>query len=390
MKGRHTSGDDGQRWAPNARQAALAIAPMAALVIAVGGAGAGLLLHRADVAAAAAGAGAMGVALEQMGARGSRRRLRQDRAEMRARIRELESAITALRRELDAAPSVLRPVPPPTPITGPLPLVDAFDRPAAPATPRSLPILTSNRRGLQSCAPGAPGALVPALSADGAGPMTAFGLPAQRPPATPITGLELAMHHDPSLPTLSPGPAAPVLATSGVPVLEPGPSEPLDALGAAPAGSGRHAGLGRHATTRPVLEPVAVASLHDGHAPVPHDVPVPHEAAVVDLRTLPQRRPATAVLSPVEVEDLVYASISAPEQEDVVLHLERPQRRPASLFEPVHQHLVPERPVTVDQDALRELAAGARAASRAMRPGLPPSPFFTPGAFIEEEDRTAS
>lgn len=405
MKGRHTSGDDGQRWAPNAKQAALSIAPMTALVIALGAGGAGLALHRADLAAAGAASGAFGVALEQANSRAGRRRLRTDRAQLRARIRELELAVAEAHRERDAAPSVLRPTPPPSPTTGPLPIVDAFDRAASPATPRSLPILTSNRRGLQSCAPGLPGTPVPARSAAGLGPLNLFGLPAQRPPATPITGLEMSMTRDPSLPVLPPGPGAPVLATAGVPVLEPGPTESVEAHSGSRAGVGRHAGHGRHAVMRPEDEQRrvtagraesqpsfdALADLALIGAALADDLAA---AAVVDLRTVPERHPATATMAPDQVEALVYASISsAAAQDDFVLTLERPEPRPASLFEPASRghHDAGERSVVVDQAAMRQLAEGARAASRAMRPGVPPSPFFTPGAFVPDDAaRTAS
>lgn len=381
VKGRHTSGDDRQHWAPNAKQAALAIAPMAALIIAVGAGGAGLLTRRADVATAGAAAGMAGVVLEQSKTRAARRRIRRDRTELRGQIRDLEATVAQLRRELDTAPSVLRPTPPPLPTTGPLPIVDAFDRASSPATPRSLPILTANRRGLQSCAPGLPGMPVPAVSATGVSPLGWPILPSQRPPATPITGLHMPPLEDPSLPKLTPGPAAPVLATAGVPKLTPGPSQQVAEHpdGARVAGHGRHAGLGRHAVTPPSAEPLHDLALIG--AALAGDLANRPETSVVDLRAVPARRPMTATMPAAQVEAMVYASIADAAADDFVVTLEGSGGRSASLFEPVNR---PAHDARAEQEDIRQVAAGARAASRAMRPRVPPSPFFTPGAFVGE------
>lgn len=404
MKGRHTSENDGRRWAPNARHAALSVAPIAALLIAVGAGGAGLLTGRADLAAAGAAVGGAGVVIEQVSSRSNRRRLRQDRGAMKARIRELDALVAELTRELAGLPSVLRPEPPPPPATGPLPLVSASDRAAGPATPRSLPILTANRRGLQSCAPELPGLPVPALSAFGvsgsAAPGTVAALagsvggpvgvvPGQRPPATPITGLNLPPVEDPSLPKLTPGPAAPVVRQ-----LDPGPRQPL---------TGRR---GRHSSWSGTGEP-REGGVHDlaliGAALHAERAEPRERGLVVDIRSVPASAPVTATMSgasPAEVDGLVFAAIAQARADDFTIALEQPARRAVSLFEQVVRSgsgraradavRAPSGPVAVDDDELRRLAGTARTASRAMRPSPPPSPFFTPGAFEAEAPRRES
>jgi len=405
VKGRHTSGADARAWAPNAKQAAMTIAPIAALVIAVGAGGVGLVGNQAPLAAAGAAAGVGAVLLEQANSRAARRRLRQDRGEMRSRVRDLEATVETLRRELAAVPAVLIPTPPPSPITGPLPMVDAFDLPATPATPRSLPILTANRRGLQSCAPELPGMPVPVQSCEGDSPLGLPLLPGQRPPATPITGLLLPVAEEPSLPKLEPGPHAPVLSAAGVPRLDPGPSDRVGDHPEAipPASHGRHAGRGRHAAVRPtvarndeVVTPPSEADLALVGAALTGpltggtstDLPA-ERAEVLDLRTVAAVRPATAILPAAQVEELVYSAISAAEApEDELTRTLEPAGQPpaASLFEPGHRAgAAPGAVVTPDPESIRRLAAGAREAARGMRASLPPSPFFTPGAFVEPE-----
>ena len=410
VKGRHTSRDDGRRWAPNAKQAALGVAPIAALLLAVGAGGAGLLAGRADLAAAGAVAGAVGVVAEQASSRSSRRRLREDRSQLRAQIRDLDAALARLNRELAGQPSVLRPDLPPAHTTGPLPLVSASDRAAGPVTPRSLPILTANRRGLQSCAPEMPGLLVPAVSAFGA---PVFALPGQRPPATPITGLHLPPVENPSLPKLAPGPAAPVLRGSGVPQLDAGPRQAVPAhrvLGPADASEAGEFGEAGGDGLRDDLALIGAAlSAERGAPPSRPAAATPADqvasggqpargAVVVDLRAVPATAPSTAAMgsaSPLEVDDLVYAAIAEAGADDFTLSLEKPSRHTASLFEPVarsgpsgrldpHAGDVPSGPLWVDDTEMRRLAGTARTASRAMRPTLPPSPYFTPGAFATE------
>ncbi len=365
MKGRHSSSETDRRWAPNARLAALGVAPIAAAVLAVGAGGTGLALGRADLAAAGAVTGAGGVLLEQIASRRTRRRLRRDRSDLRRRILELESAVSALKRERDASPAMLFPQPPPAPITGPLPIVSAEHRAAGPITPRSLPILTANRRGLQSSAP-----------AEAAAVLASGLLPGQRPPATPITGLSLPPVEDPGLPKLEPGPAAPMLHTGSVPRLDPGPSQSVDrGHRDGSRDSGDFALIGaalivERATRRP--EPAA---------------------AVLDLRTAAADTPRTTTMSrtsPVRVDDMVLASMTESDRGEFEVFLEQPARRAASLFEPSGRH-VAERatgePFHVDEVQMRRLADAARHASRQMRSSgrhLPASPYFTPGAFDGE------
>ena len=406
------------------------MAPVAAVLLAVGAGGIGLMTGRADLAAAGAASGAAGVLLEQAASRSTRRRLRQDRTQLRGQIRDLDARLGRLNRELAGAPSVLRPLPPPAPTTGPSPVVEAADRATGPATPRSLPILTANRRGLQSCAPELPGLPVPAIS----GPLvrhpdlapvaalgpTLAGVPGQRPPATPISGLHLPPVEDPDLPKLQPGPAAPMLHTAGMPRLRPGPSEvfaehsvsasevgddPLELamIGAALLAE-REAGPATRSAARPRHRVAAGRGEAGGEAFVAGSgqavgavAAASSRPGVLDLRTVPSTRPATAVLSrrgAAAVDDLVFTAIEESTRSELELALE-PGRRPASLFEPVatprHGRHVPDPGddagggrVAVDEVEMRRLAEAARYAARAMRSSPPPSPFFTPGAFDDE------
>ncbi len=317
-------------------RAALACAPVASLLVTAGASASGLALHRADLAAAGAGVAVLGLVGERMQSRAARRHLRRDRARMRSQLHLVQAEVTELRRQLVHQPAVLLPQPPPPPATGPLQIVvDAFDRASSPPTPRSLPILTSNRRGLQSCAPGLAGPSVPAVS-------WPIQLPAQRLPATPITGLHLPPVADPSLPELEPGPAVPVLSVGVVAQLAPGPREPVTG---------------------------------------PLDLPV------TDIRTVPARRTAVAAgLSAESIDALVYSSLARAELDGLTLTLEGPPRVPGSLFEPA----VPAgsmRLVDAEADRIGPAAAGPAPAGQTARGGaqhLPPSPFFTPGAFERE------
>ena len=343
--------------------AALACAPVASLLVAAGASASGLALHRADLAAAGAGAAVLGLVTERVQSRTARRALRQDRARMRGQLHHLQVEVAQLRRELATQPSVLIPQPPPSPVTGPLQIVvDAFDRAASPPTPRSLPILTSNRRGLQSCAPGLAGPSVPAISVPG---MPVGQLPSQRPPATPITGLYLPPVTDPSLPQLEPGPAVPVLSSS-VSQLAPGPREPV---------------------TGPIQLPIDLPR----REPAGHDLFTPATrsregwADVIDVRTIPAREPATASgLSAESIDALVYSSLAQAEVDGLTLTMEGPWRVAGSLFEPVVPSENSQAPGSVLADRVGQATAAARQASRSSAQVLPPSPFFTPGAFERE------
>lgn len=354
------------------------------------------MLHRSDLAASGAGAGVLAFGLQHLASRAQRRRLRQDRADLRGRLHELETTVSQLRRDMASVPSFLLPSPPPSPTTGPLPIVDAFDRAAAPATPRSLPILTANRRGLQSCAPGLPGLDVPATSARGieelAGAVADLAsalptrprleagramppigplLPGQRPPATPITGLSLPPVPDPAITPLEPGPADPLLDTAGLPILQPGPSVPVAEHPAVvtPAGS----------TASPAASVASVASAVTGPG-----VSAEAGATVIDLRVVADPAPATLLQpSAAAVDALVFSAIAEAEADAFTITMEQPGRAAASLFEPL------QRPrqdgLSWAFDDVDRAVAETRAAARAMRPGIPPSPFFTPGAFVARD-----
>jgi hypothetical protein len=367
-------------------QAALACAPVASLLVTAGASASGLALHRADLAAAGAGVAALGLVGERMQSRAARRHLRQDRARMRGQLHEVQNEIARLRRELATQPAVLLPQPPPTsPGTGPRPVVvDAFDRASSPPTPRSLPILTANRRGLQSCAPGLVGPSVPAISwplqvpppqvqmpqqpmpqVPAAQPVAQ--LPVQRPPATPITGLHLPPVADPSLPELEPGPAVPVLSAGVVPQLPPGPCEPVTGPVELPRPPHQDHSL---------FTPAGSGRSGDRRADV---------IDVIDVRTVPARESASSAgLSAESIDALVYSSLVHAERDGLTLTLEGPPRVPGSLFEPV----VPVRSAhPADTSRAGRIAQGTAAAVQTFRGGaaeLPPSPFFTPGAFERE------
>ncbi|MFZ0158113.1 MAG: hypothetical protein WAL50_03700, partial [Kineosporiaceae bacterium] len=150
------------------------------------------------------------------------------------------------------------------------------------------------------------------------------------------------------------------------------------------AGHGRHAGQGRHAVTEPSAEPMHDLALIG--AALAGDLAAAEVAGpgdVVDLRAIPVRHPMTASMPAAEVEAMVYASIADADaaDDDFVLTMEGPAGRPSSLFEPVRR---PHHDSRAEPEDIRRVAAGARAASRAMRPRVPASPFFTPGAFVGE------
>ncbi len=106
MSGRHVTRQL-RLWAPTALAAVAAITPTTAIVLAFGSAGSGYLLHRADVAAAGAALAGGGLAVERMQGRATRRRMRRQRWEQRARVREAQTAADELRQELHDAQHTL-------------------------------------------------------------------------------------------------------------------------------------------------------------------------------------------------------------------------------------------------------------------------------------------
>jgi hypothetical protein len=92
-----------RRWAPTAFNAVVALVPASALLSAVGAAGSGYLLHRADIAAAGAGTAAVGLAVERLQTRSLRRRARRDRWEWRAEREQFRDSMSELRRDLEDA-----------------------------------------------------------------------------------------------------------------------------------------------------------------------------------------------------------------------------------------------------------------------------------------------
>jgi hypothetical protein len=92
-----------RRWAPTAFNAVVALVPASALLSAVGAAGSGYLLHRADIAAAGAGTAAVGLAVERLQTRSLRQRARRDRWEWRAEREQFRDSMNELRRDLEDA-----------------------------------------------------------------------------------------------------------------------------------------------------------------------------------------------------------------------------------------------------------------------------------------------
>jgi hypothetical protein len=101
VSGRHNT-DEQRAWAPTAAAAAAvtAITPPAALAVAMGCAGSGYLMERADLAATGAIAGGIGLAAERWSSRTLRRRLRRERAQFRWETQSLQASVDELRREL--------------------------------------------------------------------------------------------------------------------------------------------------------------------------------------------------------------------------------------------------------------------------------------------------
>jgi uncharacterized membrane-anchored protein YhcB (DUF1043 family) len=99
VSGRHESWQV-RRWAPTALSAVVAFVPTSALLSAVGAAGSGYLLHRADVAAAGAGTAAVGLAVERLQTRSLRRRVRRERWEWRDEREQLRESMNELRHDL--------------------------------------------------------------------------------------------------------------------------------------------------------------------------------------------------------------------------------------------------------------------------------------------------
>lgn len=102
MSGRHESWQV-RRWAPTAFNAVVALVPAGALLSAVGAAGSGYLLHRADIAAAGAGTAAVGLAVERLQTRSLRRRARRQRWEWRSEREQFRESMSELRRDLEDA-----------------------------------------------------------------------------------------------------------------------------------------------------------------------------------------------------------------------------------------------------------------------------------------------
>ncbi len=87
-------------WAPTARDAVLACAPMTSLLGALGLGGTGYLMGRPDMAACGAVVGGVGIYAERLQAREVRLRARRDRARFRAESQALLATMDDLRREI--------------------------------------------------------------------------------------------------------------------------------------------------------------------------------------------------------------------------------------------------------------------------------------------------
>ncbi len=410
----------------------LSMAPIAAVVIALGAGASGLATGNPQLAAAGAMTGAAGVALSEAANRSARRRHRTERSAMRSQLRDLEAAVAQLSRKLDGVSAVLHPEPASLPVSAPAPQVAAAQV-AGPVTPHALPILTANRRGLQSCAPDLPGLPVtatgslplpapagvapseaektpePAYAAAGpdtpvvggptvgapGGGLGALGLPGQRPPATPISGLALSPLVLPALSRLTPGPSdrlgpdrqvrTPSMAELEV-VTRTG-SLDLAMIASAASERGAHPSGDSRSATALVVRTAVAQSVRSVEQPV-------LGAAVIDLRSAPDMLEVAE--KPSTVHEVRFVTEERAEERSAVrppvARVADPAAREA-LFSPRNwpgaSGLPAEewgRPSGVDADIaeLRRLASTGRTASRAMRSSVPPSPYFTPGAFDPE------
>jgi hypothetical protein len=322
VRGRHSEVEGaGREVAPQLWHAALAAAPVTAVLAAVGAGAAGYFTHNADLAAMGALAGAAGAAAESARTRSSRVKARDERAVLREEVRSLAAAVERLSNEINARPAM--PAPEPLPVFAlaatagsSMPVVTTFARQAEPATPLATVDVDDE-----------PTMQIPRLAT----------APAHWTPAEPLPRLAIP----------AAGTAAPRLILGG-----DRSALPLPRLPATPIG-----GL-----LLPALRPSVAVS--------------PSELRVIDLRSSSRSGDLTPTRMP---QPAPVARRTRQARPGVQV------AEPVSLFEPAAGLFEPRprsgRPGALPAPPDPEAADGARHAWRGMRPGVPPSPFFTPGAF---------
>ena len=359
------------------------------MLAAVGAGAAGYLTRNPDLGAIGALAGAAGAVAESARTRTSRVKARDERAVLREEVRILAAAVEKLSNEVNARPAMLRPEPLPAfaPAGASMQVVSTFSRPAEPATPRSLPILTANHRGLQSSRFEAAAPVPPTVPAPTApAPLVLTSAPVATAAIARLVAetprLQAADVDD--VPTTQ----IPRLATAPAHWT---PAEPLPSI-AMPAATTAvpRLILGGDRSALPMPRPPAtpitgllLPSFRHGSATSVS------EMRVVDLRSSSRVPAGSLIESRTTTAPLTRRSRTTVAATEVV--------EPISLFEPVRHHeptslFEPRprngRPGAVPTAPDPQAADGARHAWRGMRPGVPPSPFFTPGAF-EGSSRSA-
>ncbi len=271
VSGRHVTRQLKQ-WAPTALTAVAAITPAAALLVALGAAGSGYLLHRSDLAAAGSVLAAGGLLVERLQGRTVRRRMRRRRWEHRSQLQELRGEVDQARAERDGA------------------------RRAAADAQHALDLwLKSQLAALQQA---------PALTGPGLlGSAGAAGAATNSRVAPPVTSAwfetEPATLQIPRI--ARPAPAAV-------------PAGPI-AAGPIAAGSGLPAGL-----SGPPVHPLPPGPREPVSGPM---------AIVVDLAAVPRETASPQPLTPVEVDARVYAALASADADELSLVLEGRLPQPA-------------------------------------------------------------
>jgi hypothetical protein len=353
VSGRHGSWQV-RRWAPTALSAVVALIPAGALLAAVAAAGSGYLLHRVDMAAAGAGTAALGLAVERLQSRSTRRRARRERWEHRqeehAHLDEiaglrleladahhtlavLRSRIVTLQEraavggrpalgELAARQRQVREAASDDAPTMPLRRITAGDLPTNPLTTRPVaagpglvaerptPAQRQRRRPVVSRAgsdavPGTPG-----WRPLGPVPVEATGAVA----APGVRPAGAAPGHPEGRPT-----ARPTAQPTGIPAVPPPAPQPLRALAFGPLSGDTHLPELPAGPARPVLHPAA-AMLPPG----PRDPVSGPLAIIVDARSGAGGTAGPRTPSPVAVDAMVYAALAEARADELTRTLERP------------------------------------------------------------------
>jgi len=229
-------------WAPTARDAVVACAPMTSLISALGLGGTGYLAGRPGIAACGAVVGGAGIYAERLQARQLRQRARRDRDRFRLEAREMSRTVDELRREVAAVREDMEACVEASTAALQMALAELAGRtatPAEPAVPVTVPVAAPPV--VPAVVPAAPAA-VPAAAA-----AVPADLPVREPAPVPVQAPATPVPVAARMPWVSPAAAArrsalwvqearPVAApfegtmnTGRIPVLDPGPSNRIAA-----------------------------------------------------------------------------------------------------------------------------------------------------------------